>query len=358
VSINPEMIVLAREARELTQRELASRLNVYQAKLSKYELGMLRVSESEVNRIAQALNFDPEFFSQTTMPVGLGGDFLYRRRAHVPAKVRRRIQAEVSIRRMQVERLLRRADVIRDEIPFPAIQPEEMDGRVERVAQAVRNGWRLPGGPIRNVTAAIEHAGGIVFALDFQTDLIDGTNLRLPGIPPMLFVNANVPGDRHRFNLAHELGHVVMHCGLVLDDAEEQANRFASEFLMPRAVIRSDLRNLDLAAAAELKPVWGVSMAALIKRAYDLGMIPKSRYRRLFTALNARGMRTREPLDIPFEQPEVFDRLIGVHREQYEMDDAQLRRVLFTHELGPMPAAEQAPQLRLTAPLFEDVEQE
>ncbi len=354
MAINPEMVVLARESREWTQRELASQLGISQSALSKYELGMLRIPESLADRIAATLNFETELLRQAIMPVGLSGDFLYRKRAYVPAKVRRRVQAEVNLRRMQVERLMKRADVIRDEIPFPSIQPEEMNGRVDRIAQEVRAAWRLHEGPIRNVTAAIENAGGIVFVMDFQTDLIDGTNIRLPGSPPMLFVNGNVPGDRHRFNLAHELAHSVMHCGLVLDDAEKQANQFASEFLMPRLTIRNDLRNLDLTRAAELKLVWGVSMAAIIKRAYDLRTITRATYRRMFTALNIKGMRTREPLEVPFEQPEVFDRLIEVHRVEYEMDDAQLRHVLFTDQLGPISVKDKPiPQLRLSGGLFD-----
>jgi Zn-dependent peptidase ImmA (M78 family) len=117
---------------------------------------------------------------------------------------------------------------------------------------------------------------------------------------------------------------------------------------MPPASIRSDLRNLDLVGAARLKPVWGVSMAAIIKRAYDLGTITQSTYRRLFTALNARGMRTREPLEIPFEQPMAFNALVATHRTEFKMTDAELRVVLFTDKLGPRPIQEEPPHLRLT----------
>lgn len=350
------MIVLARESRGWTQRELANPLEVSQATLSKYELGVLGFPKEKLPLLSELLRYEPEFFLQSVTPVGLSGDFLYRRRAHVSAKVRRRVQAEVNIRRMQLERLRRRADVLHDELPFPAIQPEEMNGRIDRIAQEVRKAWRIPHGPVQNLTAAIENAGGVVFTVDFETDLIDGTNVRKPGEPPMLFVNSEVPGDRHRFNLAHELGHTVMHFGLALNDPEQEANDFASEFLMPRAVIRSDLRNLDLSLAAQLKVVWGVSMAAIIRRAFDLRTISKSTYRRLFTAMNARGIRTREPLDIPFEKPEIFEELIRVHRTEYEMDDAQIRKVLFTDRLGPIEVwkvDKRPPALRLTGSLFD-----
>lgn len=358
MSINPELIVLAREAREWTQRELASQLGVSQAALSKYELGLLQVPEDVIEQLARLLDFDRDFFSQSVQVVGLSGDFLYRRRAHVPAKVRRRVQAEVNIRKLQLERLMKRADVMRDDLPFPAIQVEELESP-ERVAQEVRRAWRMPDGPVRNLTAAIENAGGVVFVMDFQTDLIDGTNVRRPGAPPMLFVNKNVSGDRHRFNLAHELAHTVMHFGAVLGDAEEEANRFASEFLMPKALIRSDLRNITLARAAELKLVWGVSMAAIIRRAFDLKIISEAKYRRFFTTMNAKGLRSREPLEVAFEKPEVFDHLIAVHRNELNMSEEQARKVLFTEHLGPKRVQENRltaarPNLRLTPSLFDD----
>lgn len=346
VACNPVMMTLARESRGWTQRELARAIGVTQATICKYELGLLRITDDDLAAIASTLDYDPALFEQTEFVSGLGGDFLYRRRARVSARARRRVQAEANIRKMQVARLLRAAQIEHD-CRIPAIQPEEAGERPERIAREVRRAWRLDRGPIRSVTKAVETAGGIVFLVDFQSDLIDGTNLREPGMPPLIFVNGNAPGDRHRFNLAHELGHVVMHFATVLQDAEEQANAFAAEFLMPASDIRSDLRELDLAAAARLKAVWGVSMAALITRARDLSAITISTYRRLFTALSARGYRREEPLPIPVERPEVFDSLLAFHRDKLGLADHDMRRLLFTAELGPKPI-ERVPRLRLT----------
>ena len=46
-------------------------------------------------------------------------------------------------------------------------------------------------------------------------------------------MNSDMPGDRHRFNLAHELGHALMHRHST-GECESEANRFAAEFLMPK----------------------------------------------------------------------------------------------------------------------------
>ena len=350
--INPAMIALGRESRGWTQAQLGKAIGVTKPTVCKYELGLLS-AERDIQRIADVLDYHPVFFTFETRIFGLGGDFLYRKRAHVSASVKRRVQAEINIVRMQCERLLASADVSH-ELPFPAIQPEERSGRIEQIAREVRSAWKLRPGPISNVTTLIENAGAVIIPMDFGTLAIDGTNMRMPGAPPLLFLNRLAPGDRHRWNTAHELGHSVMHFGQTFGDAENEANRFASEFLMPKKDIRADLANIDLPAAARLKAVWGVSMAALIRRARDLNAITDSTYRRLFTVLSANEMRMQEPFPIQFEQPTAFERLKEVHRRDIGLDDSEMRNLLFTDQLGPLDAR-RSPKLRISdGDLFND----
>jgi Zn-dependent peptidase ImmA (M78 family)/DNA-binding XRE family transcriptional regulator len=352
-NVNPALITLARESRGWTQGDLAKVIRATQGTVSKYELGLNPVPEYHLREIARALNYEVAFFEQQGLLVGLGGDFLYRKRAKLSAKAQRRVEAEANIRRMQVTRLLRGAS-LPEPHPFPVIPLDEVAGRPEKAAQEARRALRVPQGPIRHLTRVLENAGAIVFTIDFGTDLIDGTNIRMPGLPPLLFLNANVPGERHRFNLAHELGHAVMHFSTALGgDPEEEANAFAQEFLMPKAEIRSDLRNLDLTAALRLKRVWGASMAAIIRRARDLRQITPATYRRMCTQMGVHGMRTREPEPLEFERPETFEKLLEVHRTQLGFSEEQMRGVLFTDRLGETPVPE-APQMRLAGgTLFE-----
>ena len=334
-NVNHAMIVLAREARGWTQQELAKTIRVSQPNLSRYELGTVRPPASHVDAISRALDFTTEFFHQREYPVSLGGDFLYRRRARVPARDRRRVEAEANIRRMQVARMLR--NVERDDsVPFPTIPLTEVDGRPDRAAVVAREAFRLPDGPVPNLTRVIEGAGAIIFLADFGTPAIDGTNMRMPGLPPMLFANRNVPGERHRFNLAHELAHLVMHFSVAHDDPEDEANAFAAEFLMPRKLIRADLRGLDLVGAMRLKPLWGVSIAAIIRRAVDLGQITAHKAKRMYTAMNARGEKVKEVLPLPFEQPEAATALHRLHRERLGYTDEDMTKLLFTRKLVPI----------------------
>ncbi len=350
--INPEMISVGRDLREWSQGDLANAIGVARTTISKFEMRALPC-DREIPKIAARLNLHPDFFEQFESIHGLAGDFLYRKRAYVPARVKRRVQAEANLKKLQVKRLLEHVELEAD-LRFPLIQPEERNGNIEMIAADVRAAWRVKPGPIPNVTKLIEAAGGIVFVMDLGTDLIDGTNMRLPAFPPLLFLNENVAGERHRFNLAHELGHVVMHASVSLGDAEDEAYRFASELLMPRSQIKSDLRQLDLAAAARLKTFWGASMAAIIKRAHDLEVISNAKYRRLFQSLNAQDLRVVEPLPLPFEQPSAFENMKAVCRNACGLSEDDMTRLLFTDRLGPMEAVQET-KLRIATPnLFEE----
>ncbi|MEI8194888.1 MAG: XRE family transcriptional regulator [Phycisphaerae bacterium] len=351
MTVNPNAITLARESRGWSQGDLASARDVTQARISKEELGLLSITQESLSATARLLQYDEEFFKQNELIFGLGGDFLYRKKASLPARTKRRIEAEANIRRFQLERLLE-AVQIETSLSFPAIQPEEYGGKIDLIAHEVRRRFSIPEGPIPNLTKVLENAGCVIFTMEFESNLIDGTNIRVGESNPVMFLNEKVSGERHRFNLAHELGHLVMHYVSTMGDAEQEANDFANEFLMPKSLIRYDLRNLDLEAAARLKSVWGVSMAALIHRARQLRTITDAAYTRMFKMLSGSGMRQQEPFPIEFEVPQTFERLKKWHREKLGFGDEEMRRLLFTDKLGTLPVPEK-PKLKL-AGLFDD----
>jgi Zn-dependent peptidase ImmA (M78 family) len=97
------------------------------------------------------------------------------------------------------------------------------------------------------------------------------------------------------------------------DNMEQEADRFAAEFLMPAADIGHDLHTLSLPRLAQLKSYWKVSMAALITRAKNLGKITPRQYRSLFEQLSRLGYRIMEPIPIPLEQPSLVKELVEFH---------------------------------------------
>jgi Zn-dependent peptidase ImmA (M78 family)/transcriptional regulator with XRE-family HTH domain len=321
-SVNPEMVVLGRESRGLSQTELATALGFSQSKLSKIEGGLLDMSDAEMERISSVLEYPPDFFKQTARVYGPGlGEFFHRRRQDVPQKHLAKIHARISIVLVQIGRLLRSAAVNSN---IPKLDIEEYEGRVEHAAQALRTMWMLPRGPVNDLTRVIEDAGGIIVPMDFETKRIDAISRWVPGLPPVFFVNPFVPKDRLRFTLCHELAHLVMHTALH-PNIEDEADRFAAEFLAPAEDIRAELDGVDLPKLASLKPYWKLSMAMLLKRAQDLGKVGTRHARTLWTQMGSRGYRLREPpeLDVQGEEPSLIYELVDAHRTQlgYSSED-------------------------------------
>lgn len=322
---NPEMLSLARESRGYTQTELARRSAYTQPTVSRFESGSLPLSDENVRVFARVLAYPERFFSQPDTIYGLGSSFLFhRKRQTMEVNALRRIQAEVNIARMRVERLLRGLDY---EHPNEFVMYEVgQDGTPEQIAGMVRAVWRLPAGPLRNLTQVVESAGGIVLLYPFSVRKVDGLSLWVTPTPPLFFLNDRAPGDRNRWTLAHELGHMVMHRH-VHQEIESEADCFASELLMPAADIRRELHGLTLAKAAALKMTWRVSIQALVRRARNLETIPPGRYKSLCVQISRAGMRTNEPNAIEPEQPQNLASILDVHRLEHGYDLDEISRL-------------------------------
>lgn len=321
--INPEMIVLAREARGLTQKEFAEAMGVTQATQSKIEGGLMSVGDDYVGRLPKHSGYPEGFFYQTDPVRWSGSGCMYnRKRQSVTVTDYRRLLARVNVLRLNMNRLLHSVE-IDTENRFFRVDIAEQSATPEKIAALARNKWNLPPGPIENLTTAIEASGGIVVLADFGNVKLDAFSQWPPGMPPIFFVNKLAPPDRCRYTLAHEIGHILMHY-IPTADMEREADRFAAAFLMPREDIIGDFgRNFNLERAASLKQYWKVAMSALIRRAHDLGRISDTQYRRLMTRMSTRGWRTQEPVQIAAEEPTVIRSVIDLHLNvhRYSVDE-------------------------------------
>ena len=312
---NPEMLILARESRGLTQSELAKRISVRQGNISKIEAGNLPVSSDLLNTIAHELDYPTHLFFQNDRVFGFNSTvFFHRKRATMPDRILRKLHARVNLERIRISRLFQDTELEINR--FRHIEPADYKNDIQTIATLVRGTWQLPSGPVRNLIQAIENAGGIVVQFDFETPLADAISEWVPNHPPLFFVNIHpaITGDRMRLTLAHEIGHVILH-KFPNPNMEEQANEFAAEFLMPEDEIKSSLRNLSLPKLAELKEYWKVSMAALVRRAFELDTITQDQYKYLMVKFSAAGFRTREPIstDVAIEKPSLLADLIQTH---------------------------------------------
>jgi Zn-dependent peptidase ImmA (M78 family)/transcriptional regulator with XRE-family HTH domain len=350
--INPDMIKIARESRGLSQTELAGLISVSQGKISKIESGLLSVSDEMLQDLSRHLSYPASFFSFDDKVYGYGisgiGILYHRKRQNLSNEIIDRLHAQINIRRMHLVRLLKSVEIKNN--LFRPFDIDEYDGKIEDIARNVRASWMLPNGPIKNLTKGIEDAGGIVIEFDFGTKKVDAISQWTPGLPPLFFTNTNAPGDRLRFSLAHELGHIFMH-RLSTPNMEEEADKFAGEFLVPSHEISSSLNFVTLQKLANLKPHWKVSMASLLYRASELNKVTKRQYQYLWMQMGKAGYRTVEPpeLEIPRERPTLLQELMNTYRTKlnYSLTELSTLLGLFEDEIKTIYFDQKTPHLTL-----------
>lgn len=354
-ALNADLLRIARQARGLSQTELSKQSGVSQANLSKLENGLINPSDDVLDRVASVLHFPRSLFFEPDRVLGLPISIhpMYRKRASVGQRSLERLEAEINIRLLHIRRLLK-STVYEPELPLPEMDIDEFGGDPEQIAELVRRTWLVPMGPLKDLVGWIERAGCVVVPCDFAALSVDGITSISPGMPPCIFLNRNQPADRQRFSLGHELGHIVMHRVPSLT-MEDEANAFASALLMPAREIHPYLSGrLTIQKLAALKPVWHVSMQALLYRAKAIGAINANQSQYLWRQISAFGYKRSEPpeLDFPAEEPAVLQEIIRVHLEDlgYEMDDLCSVLHVFEDDLRSMhqlPGRLGGPNLRV-----------
>ena len=166
----------------------------------------------------------------------------------------------------------------------------------ETAAIALRHEWGLGEKTIRNMIHLLESKGIRVFSMA-ETGDIDAFSLWRESTP-FVFLNTMKSTEHSRFDAAHELGHLVLHrkVGSHGKTAEQEANHFASAFLMPQGSVLGRAPVLpSLNALIELKKQWIVSVAALAYRLHGLKLIRDWHYRSLCVEISQLGYRKNEP---------------------------------------------------------------
>jgi Zn-dependent peptidase ImmA (M78 family) len=237
------------------------------------------------------------------------------------------------LRKVNMRHLLNGLEIEGDR-SFHTMDLDEYGGSPEAVARALRTVWRVPSGPISNLTALIESAGGIVLATEFGTQKLFGMSCWAGRDRPFFFLNAAAPTDVLRWTLAHELGHLTMHGTPSEGDPEQQADEFAGEFLAPRLEITSDLRNVPFARLPNLKLYWRISMKALIRRAQQIGAMDALAASRLYRQYSYRRYGSGEPYLMSPEPPTLVQEAIRIHlhEHRYTLDELAEAVLLLSDE--------------------------
>lgn len=314
-NFNPSRLALARRRRGLTKVQLAERLGLTYRALVGYEIGEYPPSPEMLEAVASILEFPAEFFIGPDLESVAARDVSFRSLSKMTARHR-----DVALAQSELALYLSKWLEERFELPVVDLPELHQETDPEAAAEALRSYWGLGQLAIRNVVHLLESKGVRVFSLSIETKDVDAVST-WKGDVPFVFLNGYKTPERGRFDAAHELGHLILHrhgapLGRV---AEDEAHRFASAFLMPRAnVLAHAPRFASVPELTKLKKIFGVSLAAINYRLHELKLISDWHYRSLSIELSRRGYRTSEPEPLERETSLVLPMILGrLYEEGY-----------------------------------------
>ncbi len=262
------------------------------------------------------------FFSREDPPNFPLGSLLFRSHVNMSATEK----AEISrLGQIEFEMSNVMGKRVRNKIALRLPQLTDEPTDIVTAAQLTRNALGLSlDVPIPNLVKAVEQTGTIVLSLPAHFETCDAFSLwaNVPSIQapfemrkPLVVISGETPGDRLRFSLAHEIGHLVLHQAVrgTTREMEDEAHKFAAELLLPEIVMRQEITTpVTLTSLSKLKPIWGVSIQMLIKRAHDLEIITERQYKYLFKQLADHGWKTAEPIALQVEKPRAVRQMAEI----------------------------------------------
>lgn len=312
--LQPARLEQALAARSLTKGQLASLVGVAASTVTKWCKGDQAPEAETFDRLAYVLNVQPEWLTRKMLPPV--SKPLYRSNASALKAARAKLEA-------RTEWTQEAAFLLEDFVDYPDVHlpqrtfqdPEQIsDADIESAAEECRSLWQLGRGPIQNLALAAESAGILIVREETEISAIEGLSSwsELLGRPIVLLSADKANAFRSRFDLAHEIGHLILHRHIPraeerdrYNQMEKQAHRFAGALLLPAETFASEVRlppNLDNLLI--LKQRWGTSVAAMMMRAHALGMLNDDEKLTLFKRRSARWGSKSEPGDDKWE-PEV-----------------------------------------------------
>ncbi len=307
-------LTLARQLAGLRKSQLAGLVGKTPTAVAGWENGTKQPTAANVAQLALSLEVDAEFFAFRS--AGVSEDVApphFRSLRSTTQLARDQAFAYGRLALAVTESLERLVELPEATLPSIPVEPDAESEAPAAAARALREAWSVPDGPIRHALRLVENHGVLVVFSPPQAASVDAYSFL--GIERPLIVLNPIKNDhyRQRFDVAHELGHLVMHGDTEPGSrvAESQAHRFASEFLAPIAELRELLPRVmnrrAWATLAQLKEDWGVSIQALLYRARELGCLSEVSYRNAMGTITARGWRRNEPGAITsIEQPSLL----------------------------------------------------
>lgn len=320
---NGERLRNARIYNGISLTDLATQTDIKKQSISLYENGKNVPDYEKVRKLANILGFPYDYFFQKDR-IKTHTETTYFRSQATATKKDRAAQS------IKLEFIVQMYETLWNYIEFPVYKDPKLDfmgyddpldcesqeaiDEMEMAATKVRECWGVPDGPIKDLQYLLEQNGILVTGFSIDEDKIDAFSQRIIVDNVDVFLIAVVlglrPECRLRFDMAHELGHIVLHPwsedieSLPKEEfkaRERQANMFASAFLLPRDSFSKDISQypIDLKFYLFLKKKWKVSVQAMMYRARQLDIISANQYQYMMRQVSKNGWRTKEPDDIP-----------------------------------------------------------
>lgn len=285
-----ERVRQLREMHGLTQLGLVDRMpDLTQSQLSRIEKGLSQPDGETTALLAATLGVTVDFFTRDPTPELAGHSPQLRSRSRLTQRSKASALQWARLIHEEHKRMRAHGSAIpvRLESAY-GLSPQE-------AARAMREIMGFtPNQPLPYLVLAIERTGVTILGLPLAENSLDAFCAWYEK-EPLIGLLDGVPGDRLRFSVAHELGHLLLHKDRAAGrDIEAEADLFAAELLTPLHALAGEMpKRLTLSGLAMLKTRWGVSIKSLVRRARELGVIDQERATGLYRQISARGLEPR-----------------------------------------------------------------
>lgn len=293
--------------------KLATAIGVEPRSISAYEKGEFCPDEAPLMKLASVLRFPREFFFGDDLDEPTPDIASFRALSRMTAA-----QRDTALGTGAIAIMLNDWIEARFELPKAELPDLSREGSPEAAAQTLRQLWGMGELPIKNVLHLLEAKGVRVFSLSIDAAEVDAFSMWRESTP-FIFLNTKKSAEHSRFDAAHELGHLVLHRHGSPQgrEAEQEANAFASAFLMPRASVLANAPRLaTVNHLISLKKLWIVSVAALAYRLHTVGAISDWHYQSIYVDLSSRGFRKKEPNEAPREISQLLPKVFSALRDE------------------------------------------
>ncbi len=335
---NPVQLRRARIARGKTMTVLAKETGISRQMISNYELGKTIPSGNYLVKLISNLNFPKSYFS-SGQASNLHGATFFRSQSAATKRARDMQSVRLSFQNDIYSVLSRYVNFPKVDIPEPLdMNVREMtDEIVKSMAMQIRERWGLgTSTPVDDVIRTAEVHGIIVVKTNMTNDKLDAVSEVIGGRPFIMLTDNGESSVRRRFNVAHELGHLVLHAGVesihdfttqqLKNTIERQANLFASTFLMPDEAFIESLLSTSLEYYVKMKKYWKTSIQSMVYKTYQLHLINDDQKLYLNKRISWNKWRRVEPLDdmLKVEEPTLFQKVFRMIVDNGIMSEADL----------------------------------